>query len=271
VFSGLLFADLSLLCPQVKMVTDAGADGLNVDVESPITSPEQPALLTQLVSNVTRALHAANPVSQVSFDVAWSPNDIDGRSYDYVGLSEACDVLFVMAYDERSQVWSGPCIASANAGLSQTTAGLDAYLALNIPKSKLILGTPWYGRLYPCLSLVDDVCSIQYVPFRGCNCSDAVSSEIVYSSITPPPGGPQWSNVTASPYYNIGSSQQMWYDNPESLTLKYGLAGNRGVKGVGMWTADFSTDVDMWAALDAFFTRVLAHTQGVARKLMVEN
>jgi di-N-acetylchitobiase len=41
---------------------------------------------------------------QVTVDVPWSPYDIDGRSYDYKGLAEAADLLFIMMYDTQSQV-----------------------------------------------------------------------------------------------------------------------------------------------------------------------
>jgi di-N-acetylchitobiase len=37
-------------------------------------------------------------------DVAWSPNCIDGRCYDYAALGSIADLVFVMAYDMRSQV-----------------------------------------------------------------------------------------------------------------------------------------------------------------------
>ena len=34
--------------------------------------------------------------SQLSVCVAWSPDDIDGRAYNAVGLAEASDLLYVM-------------------------------------------------------------------------------------------------------------------------------------------------------------------------------
>lgn len=59
---------------------------------------------------------------QVSFDVAWSPKCIDKRCYDYVTIAQSCDLVFVMSYDEQSQI-AGDCIAMANAPLSQTLDG----------------------------------------------------------------------------------------------------------------------------------------------------
>jgi hypothetical protein len=48
--------------------------------------------------------HAAIPGSRVTVDVPWSPYDIDGRNYDWAGLADAADLLFIMAYDTQSQV-----------------------------------------------------------------------------------------------------------------------------------------------------------------------
>lgn len=61
---------------------------------------------------------------QVTFDVAWSPACIDKRCYNYTGIADACDFLFVMSYDEQSQIWTD-CIAKANAPYLQTLVGED--------------------------------------------------------------------------------------------------------------------------------------------------
>jgi di-N-acetylchitobiase len=126
------------------------------------------------------------PFITVSVDVAWSPECIDLRCYDYAGIAAAADLLFVMAYDMRSQVfWPAPCVASANAPLPLTLAGMGAWTGLNVSvdPSKLVLGVPWYGYIYEC---IDDTapdaanCPIERVTWRGVNCSDAVGSEHNY-------------------------------------------------------------------------------------------
>lgn len=58
--------------------------------------------------------------------MAWSPKCIDKRCYDYKTIADSCDLVFVMSYDEQSQIW-GDCIAMANAPLIQTLAGKKYY------------------------------------------------------------------------------------------------------------------------------------------------
>lgn len=56
--------------------------------------------------------------------MAWSPACIDKRCYNYTGIADACDFLFVMSYDEQSQIWTD-CVAKANAPYLQTLIGKD--------------------------------------------------------------------------------------------------------------------------------------------------
>ena len=64
-----------------------------------------------------------SPFYQVTVDVAWSPDCIDSRCYDNKGLAENTDFLFVMAYDEQSQIFGDKCIALANSDYNKTLQG----------------------------------------------------------------------------------------------------------------------------------------------------
>ena len=75
------------------------------------------------MAETSRVLHAANPSYQTSVCVAWSPDDIDGRAYPYVALAAAADLLYVMDYDTRSQIFA-QCLASANAPFPGTQRGV---------------------------------------------------------------------------------------------------------------------------------------------------
>ena len=58
---------------------------------------------TRLVKSTAAAFRARFANTQISVDVPWSPAGVDGRNYDWLGLSQAADILFVMAYDMQSQ------------------------------------------------------------------------------------------------------------------------------------------------------------------------
>jgi di-N-acetylchitobiase len=162
-------------------------DGVNFDVEGPLYGADA-AALTAAVARTAAALKGAFGAGfQVSVDVAWSPSCIDGRCYDFKGLADASDLLFVMAYDMRSQIKPpAPCVASANSPFPGVQEGLLAFERIGVPPSKLVLGVPWYGYRYPCLpGTAPDaaVCSITHVPFRNVSCSDAAGRELCFSDV----------------------------------------------------------------------------------------
>ena len=60
---------------------------------------------TSLFKRLVARFHQKLPGSQVSIDVAWAPGGIDGRFYNYQLLCKYADLVFVMSYDEQSQMW----------------------------------------------------------------------------------------------------------------------------------------------------------------------
>ena len=249
------------------------ADGLNIDIEGELqNTTEQQELLSQLVRDTGAAFKKANQHYQVSFDVAWSPNCIDGRCYDYPAIAASVDFIVVMSYDERSQIF-GACTASANSALPTTIVGIERYLYMGIPREKLVLGLPWYGYDYPCLTLTDNLCTIPKVPFRGVNCSDAAGTQRPYNQIVrlvqSSVSFVQWNASFQSPFFNYrattGEYHQVWFDDTESLSLKYTFAGQVGLHGLAFWNVDSldynGTQYDdfltkeMWETVLVFFDK----------------
>ena len=83
-------------------------------------------------------------------DVAWSIPCKGKRYYDYTGLVDVNDFLFVMGYDVQSQIFHlKDCIASANAPIASLQAGFTNYTALfHISPWKLVLGRKY--RMHFC-------------------------------------------------------------------------------------------------------------------------
>ncbi len=46
-----------------------------------------------------------------------------------------------------AQIW-GRCVASANSPLALVRRGVQQYLDLGVPASKLVLGLPWCASVY---------------------------------------------------------------------------------------------------------------------------
>lgn len=244
----------AFIASTVEAVASGFLDGVNFDFEDPLNATDgDAAALTNVVSSTAQALKSAvSPLLSISVDVAWSPNCIDLRCYDYAGLAAAADLLFVMGYDMRSQVfWPAPCDASANAPLPLLLAGMGNWTAeLGVDPAKLILGVPWYGYIYDC---IDDTapsaayCPIERVTWRGVNCSDAVGSELDFSLIqemlahnaTRPRA---YNDTLSAPFFNVlaadGATQQLWYDDAESIAVKVAMAKAAGWRGVGPWNFD---------------------------------
>nr|XP_020746956.1 di-N-acetylchitobiase [Odocoileus virginianus texanus] len=253
----------SWIAQQVKLAKTQYMDGINLDIEQDVahSSPEYYAL-TALVKETTDSFHREIEGSQVTFDVPWGPNCVGARCYNYTGIADACDFLFVMSYDERSLAWSR-CIAGANSPYIQTLTGYDEFIKIGINPKKLVMGIPWYGYDYTCQNLsLDHVCTTAKYP-----CSEAVHHQVAYQTImkqvNSSTSGRLWDKNQQSPYYHYkdqaGHFHQVWYDDPQSISLKASYVQKRGLLGIGMWHAnclDYSGDAiakqqteEMWKAL----------------------
>ena len=230
--------------------THAFADGVNFDFEGALLDKNTAFNYSKLVQETTRSLKELNPYSQVSVDVPWSPDGIDNRYFDWLGLAQAADFLFVMAYDMRSQIWD-QCIASANSPLMQSEHGIQQYLELGINEDQIVWGMPWYGYDYLCTTtnLSLNYCAIQQIPFRGAPCSDAAGDERCLSNIisilsstsvqkTQPELDPLLNSTSFFYFPSTNESRQMWYDDVESLSIKYMSAATMRLRGIGFWNID---------------------------------
>ncbi len=116
-------------------------DGINLDFENVYLDDKQ--RLVQFVRELTPYLHEQGVT--VSLDVTVKSNSERwSLFYDRAALAAVVDYVALMAYDEH---WASSPKAGSVASLSWTEESLRQTLA-EVPREKLLLGIPFYTRLW---------------------------------------------------------------------------------------------------------------------------
>jgi spore germination protein YaaH/flagellar hook assembly protein FlgD len=244
----------SLATEIAAAVRDRGADGVNLDFE-PIPSG-QGANFVAFVRQVRAALDAQAPGYQLTFDATgWIGN------YDIARLTAdgAADAVVIMAYDYRT---SGAASAGSVSPLIGPTYDLTdtvaAYLA-RTSASKVILGVPYYGRAWSTTS------SVVHAATRPGSATYGYSSSVAYGTAVgvAAANGRRWDATEASPWSAYRwqycatcptTWRQLYYDDAQSLGLKYDLVNARGLRGAGIWALGYEgTRPELYATLSAKF------------------
>lgn len=222
-------------------VTRANGDGINIDFESfPASQKQNLNLFMQALADT---FHKHIPNSSVSIAlpaVNWS------NKFDYYTLATICDALFIMGYN---YYWSG----SSNAGPVAPLTGWGTYNitwtvydylnATQGQRDKIILGLPYYGIKWPTASSARGAATTgsgSSIRYTGAE-SEAQSR------------GKLWDVESQTPWYRYQSGSnwyQTWYDDSLSLSLKYQLALDENLQGIGMWALGYDgTRPELWGAL----------------------
>jgi spore germination protein YaaH len=222
-------------------VRDRGVDGINLDFE-PIASG-QADNFTALVRTFRAELNRIASGYQLTFDTTgW----IGNYPIEDATASGAADAIFVMGYDYRtaSQGYVGS-IAPIAGPVYDVTDTMKAYTA-RVAASKLILGVPYYGRAW---STETDAVRSKNISGTKYGSSNAViyTTAVEYAA----EHGRRWDDVEKGPYvvyrrenctatYGcVTSWRQIYYDDTQSLRLKYDLVNSMGLRGAGMWALGY--------------------------------
>jgi spore germination protein len=221
----------------IAAVSAKNLDGVNFDFEG-VGSGDRTGL-TNLITQVSNALHAANPHWQNTMAVYASAASDSAGFYNVAALAPALDGFFVMAYDMNDPVTPSATAPLVGGGYNDTEA-LQEFTAV-VPASKVILGVPYYGYDWPTTD------GSRGSPSTG---SDSpLSYGVIASGNTPTYWDP--STQTAWTSYKVGAQwHQTYFDDPTSLALKAQLANSFHVGGMGIWALGMDgNDPAMLAAL----------------------
>ena len=224
-------------------VQAGNADGVNVDFESfPASQKEN---MVTFITDLTNTFHQEIPGSQVT--LAMPPVDWND-AWDYHALASISDGLFIMGYNYH---WSGSSTTGPNSPLSGsgytlTWTLLDYLEKTDHQSEKLIMGYPYYGFEWPAVSNLPGATTTGtgdaqfYLEMEG----SALSF------------GKLWHESSQTPWYNYENNgwYQGWYDDSLSLSLKYDLAIENDLKGIGIWALGYDgNNTELWDLLHAKF------------------
>jgi len=229
----------------ISQVQAGNADGVNIDFETPYSSDS--AYFALFLEELADSMHAHGYEVTVCFTaVNWY-----GR-YETQRIANAVDGIFIMGYDYyySGSSTSGP-VSPLTGGTYNVTNSVNSYIAESGNQSgKFILGVPYYGYKWPTVD------STPYSPTRGTGSAEIYNVAIVNAENY----GLLWDSQSQTPWYRHYVSgdgwYQCWFDDDSSLGLKYDLAIQKSLQGVGMWALTYDEGrYELWYALESHFSQ----------------
>ncbi len=185
-------------------------------------------LYTQFIISLSNSLKTLNSNYRLSVDlppIDW--NNVFNTSI----LVNYVDNFMIMGYDYHWQLGptSGAVAPLTSSNGQSVTDSINTYL-ITIPPNKLSLGVPYYGYEWQTQTQNPDSPTI--------GSGVAITYNTIPSKIST--YGRRWSTIWSSPYYLTGTGQG-WYDDIESLKLKYDLVKIKNLSGIGIWALGYDT------------------------------
>lgn len=235
----------------VSMVEQYNLDGINIDIEGiGRGTTAEPDKYRNEFNDLIRLTKEKMPVDkEVDVAVAANPNGwTKGWQgfYDYNTLSNYTNYLMIMAYDES---WEGSEPGPV-ASYEFSEKSIQYALKQNVNKTKIVLGIPFYGRIWRMEDFHDTTrTASEKIIGDGFSLNKLSSllntykTELVYDEIKKTPkitfevkeGDPSyrinsWSNPIPTGHYVL------WFENEQSIKEKLRLIQKYDIKGTGSWS-----------------------------------
>lgn len=223
-------------------------DGVNIDFEG-LNMADRGSLINEFMQELTDSVHSIRDDLEVSFA---SPA-VNWGGWELNGLANSCDYLFIMGYDFYGS-WSSttgptaPLVSNSSYNITNTLNVEYANISRLSPH-KLILGVPYFSPHWKTSSASE-----------GASITGWVGSERFFAAQQESEShGLNWSTTYKNAWYSFiqgGEHHQVWFDDDVSLALKYNLAINKKLKGIGMWALGYDKSRDeLWNLIEEKFSQ----------------
>ena len=249
----------------ISTAKSKGLDGINVDFEGQeqiCNGQSQQVWFTNWVASLYQQAH--NNGLQLTLD-AYSGSASWSSGFMRIDtLAPHVDAFFIMAYDMNSP----RDLPNSPLGGPYTytdTSSVDQYVS-KAGAGKVILGVPYYGYKFSTNSSAFNAAQNAGAVNVGCNwnCADpygvivtefqcAQQLHLAWDAASSTPWAAWFSPGSNDPCIGgqgHNSWRELYYDNADSLSLKYDLVNNRGIRGAGIWALGYDHGTtDLWSPI----------------------
>lgn len=214
----------------VDYIGEYNVDGINIDIENlqQKTGPYWVQFMRELYPMLReQGVYVSTDIYVPS---PWTIH------YNRSEIAKSVDYLVIMAYDEH---WGGSEEAGSVGSLPWVQQAIESTLE-EVPADKVILGVPFYARLWREDTDEDGEIKLSHVGALGMN---GVKQELKNNGVTP-----IWDDQTGqyyAEYEKDGALYRVWMEDEKSmeartkLAIKYNLAGisgwKLGLESAGTW------------------------------------
>ena len=205
-------------------------DGINVDFEQVSTDAKDGYV------EFIKELSIKCENNDLILSVDNYPPTASSLHYNRKIQAQYADYLIVMAYDEH---YAGSGEAGSNASISFVKKAVSDSLK-EVPKSQLILGMPFYSRIW---TTKDGTLSTETIAMK--NISSYIKSHNAQES---------WQDDLGQNYVEFsedGATKQLWVEDEKSLALKLGVMKDNDLAGGAFWKEGLESD-SIWEIIGKY-------------------
>lgn len=231
----------------VVLLDARDADGVTVDFENVPESHRE--AFSRFIARLSKTLKAHRSGLMVTMTL---PGIIKNKAFDIATLSKAVDLFLIMGYDYyySGSPDAGPVAPLASGEIwakANLETSVQAYLNEGMPKNKLILSLPYYGRRWETRNA--DIPS-PTLRSLGSALYRTIRAEL-------DPANAQVDPVSRTKYHitdTLRGTAQLWFDDSETLGAKYDWILQSGIAGVGIWALGYDNGyTELWDVLGEKF------------------
>jgi spore germination protein YaaH len=223
----------------VNLAKEHKLEGLNIDFEN--FHYDYRDHFTSFIAELAELCRSENLI--LSVDVAMpSGSEYWSMGYDRAALAAEADYIILMAYDEH---WASSPVAGSVASLPWVEAGLQQLLK-EVPPAKLILGVPFYTRLW----VIDEtgvapqvVNTWSYSMMRAAEIAAENEAKITFDD---------QAGQHVATYEMEGLIYKMWLEDTASMRRRLELVEKYNLAGLAGWRRGLETP-EIWWMMDDFF------------------